>query len=325
MFCAEPGRRDPSSIRVAILASGAIALPAVAALVADPEITVVSLLSQPDRPSGRRRTLTPTPVTAWARDRGLPVATPESVNRSVVRAALANQGVDLLVVFAFGQILRTALLELPRVGCVNVHASLLPKHRGASPVNAAILAGDPQSGLSIMRMTRGLDEGPVYEQFPCTLSGRETASELEECLAHLAAREVPGSLKRLVRDGLVPRPQEASQASYAPKLSKEHGRLHWQHAAVLLERQVRAYQPWPGAWFTLTTPKGPRQVTVVAASAEAGPAAAPGVVIQADKRDWRVACGSGILRIETLIPEGKGRMSAADFLRGCPVPAGSTL
>jgi methionyl-tRNA formyltransferase len=225
---------------------------------------------------------------------------------------------DLLLVFAYGQLLKQELLSLPRLACVNVHASLLPMYRGASPINATILAGDRESGISIMQMERGLDSGPVYAQYPLTIDPRETADQLETRLGDLAAEQIEPTLAAIASGELTAVPQDHSRATHARKISKADGRIDWSASATYIERQVRAYHPWPGAWFMLPTRKGPRRMTITEA-AVISETAAPGTVVHADKHRWSIACGDDILAIHKVIPEGKREMPSVDFLRGSPL------
>ncbi len=327
-----PGTPAPSApvtapLRVYCLAAGAIAVPLLAALHADARFVVVGLGTQVDRPSGRHRLPTPTAVGAWAHAQGHPVSQLDDVNAPAVVAAVQALAPDFLVVFAFGQLLAPAVLAVPRLGSINVHASLLPRHRGAAPVSAAILAGDAETGISVMRMAAGLDRGPVYAQFRLPLSGREYAPELEARLAALAAAHTGETLVRVARGELTPCPQADGPASYARKLSKDRGQLKWTLPAVRLERMVRAFHPWPGAWFTLTTPKGARRLRLTAAAAvpAAAPPVPPGTIVQADRQGWAVQTAAGVLQILNLVPEGRSEMSAVEFLRGSPLHVGDVL
>ena len=242
-------------LRVYYLGSGLIAVALLRQLAACKEILLVGCGTQPDRPQGRHRLLTSTPVGRWAQDHQLLVDKPASVNTPDFLARLAGLQPDLVLVFAFGQILRHELLVLPPLGCVNVHASLLPKYRGAAPVNAAIAAGDRVTGISVMRMTSGLDCGPVYASFERALNGAENAQELTEELGELAALKVPAVMLAIAAGTATPQPQDEALASKAPKLRRTDGQVHWDEPAVVIERKVRAYYPWPGMWFVVTTPR----------------------------------------------------------------------
>jgi methionyl-tRNA formyltransferase len=311
---------------VYFLGSGAIAVALLRQLTACPDILVVGCGTQPDRPQGRRRVLTPTPVGRWARDHQLVVDQPASVNTPEFLARLGSLRPELVLVFAFGQILRDELLVLPPLGCINVHASLLPKYRGAAPVTAAIAAGDQVTGISVMRMTRGLDCGPVYARFECALNGTENAGTLSAQLGELAAHTVPAVLLAIAAGTVTPQPQDEARASLAPKLHKSDGRVRWYEPAAVIERRVRAYCPWPGAWFMVTGPRQTRQLTITRAAVRpATGRPAPGTVVQADKSGWSVACGENILEIHSVIPEGRSEMTGTEFIRGFQIQLGTVL
>jgi methionyl-tRNA formyltransferase len=312
-----------SRLRILFMGSGRIAVPALAALLACPQIEVVGIATQPDRPQGRKRVLLPTPVGAWCQRHGVPVQQPGSVNRPEFVQWLATLELDLIVVFAFGQLLKEPLLKLPKWGCVNLHASLLPAYRGASPVTAAILHGERQTGISVMQMAVALDAGAVYARYPLPLSGAEYAPEVEERLAALAAERIGEALQQISRGELIAHPQDEGAATFAPRLTKADGQLQWAQPAARLARQVRAYFPWPGAWFTVDTTHGPCRIAVTAATVIPGMATAPpGHFLQCDDEAWIVACGQDALRLDRLIPEGRKEMSAAEYLRGRPLSKG---
>lgn len=316
-------------LRTYFLGSGDLGIPSLKRLGTEPGILLVGVGTQPDRPQGRHRHLAPTPLGKAALDLGLPVQRPDNVNTPESLEFLRSLDLDLIVVASYGQILREPLLNLPRFGCLNLHASLLPKYRGASPVQAAILAGDPETGVSFMKLDKGLDTGPVYEVVRMPLDGSETGAALEQALAELAAEHVGACIRRVCREGLVPQPQPATGISLTRKLKKEQGRIDWRQSSSELLRHVRAYHPWPGSWFDLPTAHGPRRMLVTMAEAFQGelPAeTAPGEVVQADAHGWVVACGGGGgLRLDRVVPGGQREMSSAEFLRGCPVPAGTRL
>ncbi len=317
-------------VRIYFLGSGAIGVPALSALLAAPEIVVVGIGTQPDRPSGRRRVLTPTAVGELAAARNLAADKPGGVNRPEFRQRIAELKPEIIVVAAFGQLLKTELLTDTPFGCFNVHASLLPRHRGASPVVATVLSGDRESGVTFMQMDEHLDTGPVYQRFPIPLADGETTASLEEKLGRLAATHIVTGLVSVCRKKLEPIPQDNRAATYAPKISKQDGRIDWMESAVMIERKVRAYCPWPRAFFSLTTGLGKRRILVNAATVvpmpfDGGDLPRPGTVLQADKHAWIVACGDGALELQQIVPEGKHEMAAADFLRGANVAPGMNL
>lgn len=313
--------------RVYYLGSGGIAVPALAALVACAGIDLVGIGTQPDRPQGRKRRLMPTPVGAYCAEHGLAVDKPENVNDAGFLDRLVGLRLDLIVVFSFGQILSKALLSVPRTDCVNIHASLLPRYRGASPVSAVILAGESQTGISYMRMVRKLDAGAVYAQYTEELLDQDTTPQLEARLADLAATTVCDAVESVLSGRWTAREQDHALATYSGKLSKDQGWIDWEQDAAVIHREVRAYQPWPGARTMIDTPRGVRRLTLtdVAVVQKQREDAYPGSVIRADKHGLIVACGSEALEVRRLIPEGKREMTGPEYLRGTPLQEGSVL
>ncbi|MDB5374781.1 MAG: methionyl-tRNA formyltransferase [Belnapia sp.] len=275
---------------------------------------LAAVYCQPPRPAGRGQKEAPCPVHIAALALGLPVRTPARLKRDAAEhAAFAALGLDAAVVAAYGLILPQAMLDAPGRGCLNIHASLLPRWRGAAPIQAAILAGDAESGVTIMRMEAGLDTGPMLLRGSVPLGPRTTTPELHDALATLGARLV---LEALERDP-PPVPQPEAGMTYAPKLTKDDARLDWSLPAALLERRVRALNPWPGTGF----PYRGETIRVLAAAVEDG-AGPPGRLLDDAAL---VACGTGALRLLRLQRPGRGPVPAADFLRGFPLPAGTSL
>jgi len=305
---------------VFLMGSGEIAVPSFERLVDFDAIEVVGIATQPDRPVGRKKVLTPTPVGRWAGERGLDTFKPLSVNSEEFLSVIRGLAPDILLVASFGQILKRDLLETPSIAPVNIHASILPRHRGASPIAAAILAGDGKTGVSFMRMDEGLDTGPVYRIFELEI-GLMNAAELESALGDLAAERVEEMVLEVASGEAVPREQDHSAATLTKKIRKSDGAVDWISPADLLARMVRAYHPWPGAFFFIDTPKRRMRITITAAEPaeqrSGDVSAEPGVTLDADDA-WIVACGDGALAIRRLIPEGGREMSAAEFLRGRP-------
>lgn len=274
---------------------------------------LAAVYTQPDRPAGRGRKLQQSPVKALALEQGIPVCQPLSLKRDArARAELRDWAADLMVVVAYGLILPVSVLETPTLGCVNVHASLLPRWRGAAPIQRAVLAGDPVSGVCIMRMEAGLDTGPVYLRRQLELDAGETGGSLHDKLASLGAQALIEALPGIADGSLVPEPQDDASATYAHKLEKAEARIDWSQPALAIERQVRAFDPWPVAQTSL---QGEilRIWSARAVDREAA-GAAPGGVVAADKAGILVATGAGTLLITRLQPPGKRPMAAADFL-----------
>jgi methionyl-tRNA formyltransferase len=314
-------------ISVYFLGSGRLGVPILQALIGDTRFRLLGIGTQPDRPAGRKRILTPTPVGQFCADNQLEVAKPVSVNRPEFLDMLRALAPEIIVVASFGQLLKEEILGLPRSGCFNVHSSLLPRWRGASPINAAILHGDAETGVCFMAMDRGLDTGGVYDTIRIPLTGQETAETLEETMARQAAARIGDCLLQVCHSGLTATPQPTEGMTYAPKLKKDDGRIVWANPAQVIERQVRGLLPWPRAHFQLVTPKGPCNVQVTQAEPLPLPAGQyrPGDVIQADHQGWIIACGDDALALRRVIPEGRPEMAAADFLRGHRVPVGTNL
>jgi methionyl-tRNA formyltransferase len=300
-------------MRLAFMGSPDFAVPALQALhAAGHEIAAV--YCQPPRPAGRGQQETPCPVHRAALALGLPVRTPARVKRdAAAQAAFAALGLDAAVVAAYGLILPPAMLEAPRRGCLNIHASLLPRWRGAAPIQAAIIAGDAVTGITIMRMDEGLDTGPMLLAGEIPIGPETTTPTLHDALAELGARLI---LRALAEDPPAT-PQPAEGATYAAKLTKEDARLDWTLPATALERRIRALNPWPGTSFTH---RG-ETIRILAATLAAGEGP-PGLVLDAA---GTIACGRGALRPIRLQRPGRGPAPAADVLRGFALPAGTRL
>ncbi len=266
------------------------------------------VLTQPDRPSGRGMALRPSPVKTLALEHGIEVFQPPTLRDAAAQARLQAVGADAMIVAAYGLILPQAVLDLPRFGCINIHASLLPRWRGAAPIQRAILAGDAESGVCIMQMEAGLDTGPVLLSAALPIAADETAGSLHDQLAELGAGLIVAALEKLP---LAPTPQADCGVTYAAKIEKSEAMLDWNQSAQQLARQVRAFNPFPGALATL----GQLSVKVWRASAEAGEGS-PGTILAGDRAGILVACGEGALRLAELQKAGGKRLSAAQFLAG---------
>jgi len=278
---------------------------------------IAAVYTQPDRPAGRGRSITCSPVKTAALKLGLAIAQPVKLRSPEVIAELAEKQPDVIVVAAYGQILPKAVLDLPRYGCINIHPSLLPRHRGASPVAAAILAGEEFTGVTIMKMDEGLDTGPVLVQAQIPITGRDDTGSLSLKLSSVAADLLQDTLIRWFRGAIIPRPQQENDASYSKTIDKEQGEIDWHHPAVNIWRQLRAYQPWPGAY---TRWQGKRLEIVRGISLPWPERLEAGQVIVLDKSTpgaaFGVATGDGILGVCRVQIEGKKAVSAEEFLRG---------
>lgn len=300
-------------MRLAFMGSPDFSVPALRALVAaGHEITAV--YCQPPKPAGRGYALRPCPVQAAAGALALPVRTPRRLRSDpAAQEAFAALDLDAAVVAAYGLILPPAMLAAPRRGCLNIHASLLPRWRGAAPIQAAVLAGDAETGITIMQMDAGLDTGPMLLREAVPISAATTSAELHDALAELGARLV----LRALQENPAPQTQSDEHATYAPKLTREAGRVDWTQDAAQIERQVRAFDPWPG---TFTTLRG--TVLKILRAEPTDGAGTPGTVLDGA---LAVACGAGALRLTQVQLAGRPAMAADAFLRGHPVPPGIVL
>jgi len=318
------------------MGSPEFSVPVLAALL-DAGHEVVCVYSQPPRPAGRGQKERPSPVHAFALEKGLRVRTPESLRGAEDQAAFADlfkdggaeAPADAAIVVAYGLILPKAVIEAPRLGCLNVHASLLPRWRGAAPMQRAILAGDAETGVTIMMIEEALDAGPVLITGTVPITMETTAETLHDALSEMGGPLMLEALEGLAAGTLEPVPQADDGVTYAAKLGREEGRLDWSLSAAALERKVRALNPWPGVWFE----HGGDRIKVLAASvADAAPApgdepgdepgTTPGTLID---DALGVACGSGVLRLLRVQRAGRGAQDADAFLRGFPLPPGTKL
>ena len=284
---------------------------------------VVAVVTQPDRPAGRGRVLRPGAIKTVALEEGIPVLQPEKPRGESFLGQLRELDPELSVVAAYGEILTQDVLELPTLGSVNVHASLLPELRGAAPVNWAIIRGHEHSGVTIMRMVRELDAGPVLYRVAVELDPDLTAGELYEMLSEIGATAVVEALAQMEAGTLSEEPQVHEHATYAPKMSREGARLDWRLPAVELDRWIRGCDPWPGAWTTLDD----RSVQVFGPEADSDDAVGPpGTVLAASSQQGLVvATGSGAIRLREVKPAGRPRMSAEDWIRGRAVKEGQSF
>jgi len=304
-------------MRIAFFGSPDFALPSIEGLLsAGHEVALV--VSQPAKPVGRSAALVDPPVARRAKELGLPVFQPPTLKDDAAFARLAGVGADLFVVVAYGKILAQRVLDMPRLGCVNVHGSVLPRWRGASPVQAALLAGDAESGVSLMRMEAGMDTGPVYAVTRSPIAAEEVAGSLSARLAREGAELLVATLPRIEAGAVVPEPQDDALATLCPKVRREDGQADFSRPAEELVNRLRAFTPWPGLFAF----RGGRRVKLLAARADAGRAGAvPGEVLSAGE-EVVVACGAGALALARLQAEGRRPLDAATFVRGERVAPG---
>lgn len=314
-------------MKLVLLGNGPFAVPLLNRIAAS-EHAISLVITRPERPSGKRREFVPGPVRARAETLGIPVEQPESVNSAEYVERLRSEGADVLVVADFGQILSGDCLSSARLGGINVHASLLPKYRGAAPVAWAVFHGETETGVSIIQMTSSLDAGGVILQAATPILEHETAGELEARLADLGAALALEALAKLESGEAQIVPQDASLATKAPRLKKEDGRIQWNRAARLVQAQVRAMQPWPGAfteWRRGAADSVRLQIFDVQVVHPSGAAdEPPGTVVKVDGEALHVAAGEGgVVAVRRLKPAGKREMDAKTFLNGYKVQAGN--
>ena len=312
-------------MRVIYIGTGDIGLPALSYLIREHE--VLAVVAQPDKPVGRKQELTPPPTKQLALQHGVPVLQPARIRKPEAIAEIAALSPDVIVVMAYGQILPKAVLDLPKLACLNLHASLLPKHRGAAPIQASIEAGDQETGMTVMWMDEGLDTGDILLMCPFAIGPRETGGSLHDRLAEQAPEALHKALQ-LLAEGHAPRvPQDPSGATYAAKLTRENGAINWAASQIAIDRRVRAMNPWPAAYTLLPDPAGgpAKKLKVFSVMPRDEEGGEPGTVLRCDKGGILVAAGEGAVLLEEVQLEGKRRMPVRDFLLGNPLPVGTKL
>lgn len=312
-------------MRILYIGTGNIGLPTLRWLFAAPEHEVLGVVTQPDKPAGRKLELLPSPIKLLALEHGCPVLQPMKMRAPGALEPLRALAPEVIVVMAYGQILPGELLRLPSRACLNLHASLLPRHRGAAPIQAAIVSGDRESGITIMHMDEGLDTGPVLLERKLPIRRRETGGSLHDRLAELGPECLAEAL-RLLASGQAPSiPQDDSRATYAPKLLREHGAIVWTLPAREIERRIRAYHPWPGAYTVLPLGVEAKKLKVFSAIVYRKQKGPPGTLLRADRHGLLVAAGEGAVLLREVQLEGKRRMPVADLLNGHALSAGLQL
>jgi methionyl-tRNA formyltransferase len=307
-------------MRIAFLGTPEFAVPALAELVAAGQ-EIAAVYAQPPAPRGRGQALKPSPVQAFAESQGLEVRTPASMRDPGAIAAFRALGLDAAVVVAFGQILPAEVLEAPRLGSFNLHASLLPRWRGAAPIQRAIMAGDAVTGVQVMRMTEGLDEGPVLASETVRIGPLDTAGAVQGRLALVGARLLPRALEQVERGQAAPKPQAMEGATYARKIRPAEARIDWTRPAAELDRHIRGLSPFPGAWFEAPSDKGPVRIKALLSALDEGEGA-PGQVLD---DNLLIACGLGALRLLQVQREGRQAQDGPGFLRGFALAVGARL
>ncbi|NKB19090.1 MAG: methionyl-tRNA formyltransferase [Alphaproteobacteria bacterium] len=305
-----------AALRLVFMGTPEIAVPALSALWNDGH-EVVCAYSQPPRPSGRGHRVTPSPVHNFAEDHGIPVRTPENFKSAETVSNFADLNADLAVVMAYGLILPATILEAPRLGCINIHVSLLPCWRGAAPIQRAIMAGDDETGVTIMQMDEGLDTGPILRQDRVPIGQETTAESLHDRLAQLGAASICDALVDLQAGDVDPMPQSDVGATYAAKITRDEGLLDWRQSAIDVERRIRALNPWPGTWFE----RNGERIRILSAELVNG-AGEPGTILD---ECAVIACGDGAIKPLVMQRPGKSATDAEAFLRGYDLPVGTVL
>ncbi|MFN3930558.1 MAG: methionyl-tRNA formyltransferase [Brevundimonas sp.] len=307
-------------MRLAFMGTPDFAVPSLAELIASGH-EIVAVYSQPPKPRGRGQKLTPSPVHAFAETMGLPVFTPESMKSADAIETFRSLDVDAACVVAYGQILKREVLDAPRLGCFNLHGSLLPRWRGAAPIQRAIMAGDRQTGVQIMRMSEGLDEGPILLSEVLDIRPDDTAASLSDRMSHTGASLWPRALAAIERGAVEGTPQ-VGEPTYARKITPAEARIDWSRPAAAIDAHIRGLSPFPGAWFEAPGPEGPVRIKALMSRVSGPGEGSPGEVLDGG---LRVACGAGVVRLLTVQRPGKAAQPAEEMLRGFAIPAGTVL
>ncbi|MEE2691092.1 MAG: methionyl-tRNA formyltransferase [Pseudomonadota bacterium] len=309
-------------MRLAFMGTPEFSVPSLSELIAAGH-EIAAVYTRAPQPAGRGQKLRPSPVQAFAEAQGLDVRAPKNFRSEEERRIFAALDLDAAVVVAYGVILPQAVLDAPRLGCFNLHASLLPRWRGAAPVQRAIMAGDQRTGVQVMRMEAGLDTGPILLSESVEISEGDTAASLHDRLARIGASLLPRALAALERGGLVETPQGEEGVVYADKISSAEARIDWRESAAAVDCKIRGLSPFPGAWFEVAAPQGLQRIKALLSRRAEG-SGAPGEILQADDR-LTVACGDEAVEILRLQRAGKAAQAAGEFLRGFPLVSGDRL
>jgi len=312
-------------MRIIFMGTGDIGLPSFRFLLNAPGCEVLAVFTQPDKPAGRKLELRAPEIKRVALESGVRVLQPIKLRAPESVAEVAALAPDLIVVVAYGQILPKSVLQIPPLACLNLHASLLPRHRGAAPIQAAMEAGDAVTGITVMYMAEGLDTGDILLKKETPIFRRDTGGVLHDRLGLLAAEALAEALP-LLAAGRAPRiPQDESLATYAAKLTRENGEIAWADTAEKIDRRIRAMNPWPGAYTWFPTSEGARKLKVFSCIRHRKESGPPGAVLRADRRGILVGAGGGAVLLRDIQMEGKRRMTAGEFIQGHPAAAGTIL
>ena len=308
-------------MRVLFVGTGEIAVPSLLAL--DGKHDVVGVVTQPDRPAGRQQKMQPSPVKQAAFSKHLKIYQPDNINTPASLAQLKYLMPDVVIVCAYGQILKKSILTLAERGCLNIHASLLPRHRGAACIQAAIAQGDKKTGITIMQMDEGLDTGPILSAKAITIAKSDTAGTLHDRLAQLAPDLLLKTLDKWEKGKIKPQTQDAKLATYAKKLKKEDGHIDWNLKQIEVERHIRAMNPWPCAYAWIPEGEDQKMLKIFSCILSKRAKGKPGEILKIDKHGILVACSQGGLLLREVQLEGKKKMHASDFVRGYNLPVGT--
>lgn len=312
-------------MKVVFMGTGDIAIPSFKALIQS-EFELLALVTQPDKPVGRKQILTPPRIKEVALAADIPVIQPEKIRTAEVVQELQEYEADVFVVMAYGQILPKSILESPKQACINLHASILPKHRGASCIQAAIQQGDSETGITVMHMTEGLDEGDIIHVERTLIGKNETAGELHDRLADIAPTAMLHALKSLKSGDACREPQDDSLSNYAPKLLRQHGEIDWSRPAVEIEKTIRAYAPWPGTYTTYIGSRGQKKRLKIFPQTQLRASFSSQIgEVKVEGESLSIQCGDGALLLNKLQPEGSKPMEVNDFLRGGSLRSGDIL
>jgi methionyl-tRNA formyltransferase len=313
-----------AALKIIFMGTAELSCASLEKLARDRKISVVAVVTQPDKPKGRDLKLQPSPVKTLAQTLNLPVLQPQRARDEEFVSELRELKPDLIVVVAYGQILPQSILDLPKFGCLNIHTSLLPKYRGASPIQSAILNGETETGVTIMKMDAGLDTGPVLSTRRTPILPADDSQTLHDRLAQLGAELLVETIPDYVAGKISPQPQPTEGSSYAAKIKKEDGQIDWEKPAAEIWNRLRAFTPWPGAFTFVPAQTKPQRLKIWKAEIVERSGRA-GEILSADKNGIVVACGQNALRILELQREGGRRINAGEFLAGCALSAGESF
>ncbi len=312
-------------MRILFIGTGDIGLPTLDHLLRAHEHHVLAVVTQPDKPVGRHQEMQASPIKQLALKHHVPIFQPQKIRDRGAVEQLRYLKPDAIVVMAYGQILPGEILRVPSVACLNLHASLLPRHRGAAPIQAAVEAGDSETGVTVMYMDEGLDTGDILLKKVVRIRRRDTGGSIHDAIASIAPIALSEALTSLKQGRALRVKQDAALATYAPKLTRENGAIDWTATQEQIDRRIRAMNPWPGAFTFLPTAEGPRKLKVFVCIQHSRNIGAPGIVVRADKHGLLIAAGQGGVLLREVQFEGKKRMSARDFLMGTLVAPGAVL